>query len=274
MRLSALFLVALALGACASLPTDIGPFPEETAAAPGRSGILASIDDSIARSKGNDQSGFWLLDNNAEALQWRLALVDSAESSLDLLYYLWYGHASGRLMLERVFRAADRGVRVRLLVDDLLLIGDDEGLVAIDRHPNIQLRLFNPKRKRKSGMVVDFLGRFEQMNQRMHNKLVVADNHAAILGGRNIGDYYYCLNSSYNFHDLDVLGFGPVARQSSELFDNFWNSSWAVPASELPATIDEQEMAERRETFNELLNSADSLAYFPIEPQDLSLIHI
>ena len=268
MRLTGLFLLTLTLGACASLPTDIGPFPEETAPAPGRTGILASIDKSIALSEGSDQSGFWLLDKNADALHWRLALVDSAESSLDLLYYLWYGHASGRLMLERVFKAADRGVRVRLLVDDLLLIGGDKGLVAIDRHPNIQLRLFNPKRQRKSGMVIDFLGRFDQMNSRMHNKLIVADNHAAILGGRNIGDYYYGLSSDYNFHDLDVLGFGPVARQSSELFDNFWNSSWAVPASELPATIDAQEMAERREKLSLDLKSEGSLEYFPIEPQD------
>ena len=113
MRLTGLFLLTLMLGACASLPTDVGPFPEETASAPGRNGILTSINDSIALSEGKNRSGFWLLDNNAEALHWRLALVDSAESSLDLLYYLWYAHASGRLLLERVFRAADRGVRVQ-----------------------------------------------------------------------------------------------------------------------------------------------------------------
>jgi len=184
MRLTGLFLVTLTLGACASLPTDIGPFPEEIASAPARKGILTRIDDSIAH------------------------------------------------------------------------------------HPNIQLRLFNPKRQRKFGMVFDFLTHFERMNSRMHNKLIVADNRAAILGGRNIGDYYFGLNSSYNFHDLDVLGFGPVARQSSELFDHFWNSSWVVPASELPAAIDEQEIAERRIKSDEKLRSADSLENFPLEPQD------
>jgi len=268
MRFYGLLLVTLVLSACASLPSVIGPFPEESAPAPADAGILAEIDDAIARSHGPGQSGFRLLDKNADALVWRLALLDSAVSSLDLLYYLWYDHDSGRLLLERVIKAADNGVKVRLLIDDLLLIGGDKALVALDQHPNIQLRLFNPKRQRKAGMVVDFLGRFEQMNSRMHKKLIVADNHAVILGGRNIGDYYFGLSSSYNFHDLDVLGFGPVARQSSELFDNYWNSDWVVPASELPASIDAQEITERREKLIERLQAADSLENFPIERQD------
>ena len=268
MRLTHLILVTLTLGACATVPDDIGPLPEEIAADPAPSGILASIAETIARTEGDDRSGFHLLDKNADALSWRLALIDSAESSLDLLYYLWYSDDSGRLLIERVYRAADRGVRVRLLVDDLLLMGDDKGLVAIDRHPNIQLRLFNPKRQRQAGMAADFVGRFEQMNSRMHDKLVVADNRAAILGGRNIGDYYFGLSHSYNFHDLDVIGFGPVAPQSSELFDNFWNSNWVVPASALPATVDAREIADRREKLFEKLRSSESLEQFQVEPQD------
>jgi putative cardiolipin synthase len=268
MRLTHLILVTLTLGGCATLPYDIGPLTEEIASDSAPSGILASIAETVARMEGDDRSGFHLLDENADALRWRLALIDSAESSLDLLYYLWYSDDSGRLLLERVARAADRGVRVRLLVDDLLLIGGDKGLVAIDRHPNIQLRLFNPKRQRKAGMTADFVGRFEQMNSRMHDKLVVADNHAAILGGRNIGDYYFGLSHSYNFHDLDVIGFGPVAPQSSELFDNFWNSNWVVSASELPASFDAREAADRREKLFEKLQSSESLGQFQIEPQD------
>ena len=235
----------LALISCASLPSDIQPPAEQHALAPAATGILAGIGQSVSRSQGPDHSGFFLLALSAAALNWRLALIDSAVSSLDLLYYLWYGHDSGRLMLKRVIGAADRGVQVRLLIDDMLLIGKDKGLVALDQHPNIELRLFNPKRQRKLGMVVDSLARFGEMNSRMHNKLIVADNHAVILGGRNIGDYYYGLNSSYNFHDLDVLGFGPVAGQSSELFDNFWNSSWVVPASALPARITPEQGRER-----------------------------
>jgi putative cardiolipin synthase len=258
----------LALISCASLPRDIQPPAEQHALAPAETGILAGIRQSISRSQGPDHSGFFLLDLNADALSWRLALVDSAVSSLDLLYYLWYGHDSGRLMLKRIIGAADRGVQVRLLIDDMLLIGKDKGLVALDQHPNIELRLFNPKRQRKLGMVVDSLARFEEMNSRMHNKLIVADNHAVILGGRNIGDNYYGLNSSYNFHDLDVLGFGPVAGQSSELFDNFWNSSWVVPASALPARITPKQGRERIDKLLASLQKSDKLENFPLEPTD------
>lgn len=267
-RINTLILLVVFLGACSSLPTNPESLPEDYAPTPATSGILAEIEDQIGHAQGAQQSGFRLLDRNADALDWRLALLDSAESSLDVLYYLWYGDVSGRLFLQRVLDAADRGVEVRLLVDDLLLIGSDKSLLAIDRHPNIRLRLFNPKRQRRAGMAFDFMTRFDQMNSRMHDKLIVADNRAAILGGRNIGDYYFGLNNHYNFHDLDVLGFGPVARQSSELFDNFWNSDWVISASELPATIDQQEMTERRAKLVGELKASDSLAHFPTEAQD------
>lgn len=268
LRINTLILLVILLGSCSSLPTNPESLPKDYAPTPATSGILTEMENQIRHEQGARQSGFWLLDRNAEALNWRLAMLDSAESSLDVLYYLWYGDVSGRLVLKRVLDAADRGVRVRLLVDDLLLIGSDKSLLAIDRHPNIRLRLFNPKRQRRAGMAFDFLTRFDQMNSRMHDKLIVADNRAAILGGRNIGDYYFGLNKHYNFHDLDVLGFGPVARQSSELFDNFWNSDWLIAASELPGTIDELEMAERGEKLIEGLNTSDSLSHIPIESQD------
>ena len=117
-------------------------------------------------------------------------------------------------------------------------------------------------------MMVDATVRFKQMNARTHNKLIVADNRAAILGGRNIGDYYFGLSESYNFHDLDVMGFGPVARQSSDLFDNFWNSSWVVPASALPASISDEEIAERRRKLRSDVRSAKKLESFTIAPQN------
>jgi len=258
----------LALASCATLPSDTPRPPEDHASAPADSGVLAQVAQSVSGSYGPDQSGFWLLDRNVDALRWRLVLIDSAVSSLDLMYYLWYGDDSGRLMLERVIRAADRGVRVRLLIDDMLLIGNDKALVVLDRHPNIELRLFNPKRQRKVGMVLDFLLRFEEMNSRLHNKLVVADNRAAMLGGRNIGDYYFGLSRRYNFHDLDVLGFGPVATKSSELFDNFWNSDWSVAASALPARVSAEESSERFDKLRQKLHQSEGLASLPLEPQD------
>jgi len=244
------------------------PPPEQHASVPAHAGILAEVARFVSDSYGPNQSGFWLLDRNADALRWRLVLIDSTVSSLDLMYYLWYGDDSGRLLLKRVIRAADRGVRVRLLIDDMLLIGNDKALVALDRHPNIELRLFNPKRQRKAGMVLDFLMRFEEMNSRLHNKLIVADNRAAILGGRNIGDYYFGLSRRYNFHDLDVLGFGPVAVKTSELFDNFWNSDWSVPASALPARVSAQESSKRFDKLMRKLQQSEGLVSLPLEPQD------
>jgi putative cardiolipin synthase len=261
-----LLMLAAQVG-CATLPTDVQP-EVGYAPAPAGEGILTEIAEAVAREHGPDQSGFWLLDRNADALHWRLALVDSAVSSLDLAYYLWYGHDSGRLLLKRVIRAAERGVQVRLLVDDLLLIGNDQALVALDAHPNIELRLFNPKRQRRLGMVLDTLLRFSEMNSRMHNKLIVADNRAVILGGRNIGDYYFGLSEGYNFHDLDVFGVGPIALQSSELFDNFWNSHWSVPASLLPVSVSEEDRNLRFENLLEQLKVSDKLQAFPIEVSD------
>ena len=258
----------VALSSCATLPSDTPPPPKQYASVPADAGILAEVARFVNDSYGPGQSGFWLLDRNADALRWRLVLIDSAVSSLDLMYYLWYGDDSGRLLLKRVIRAADRGVRVRLLIDDLLLIGNDKALVALDRHPNIELRLFNPKRQRKAGMVLDFLLRFEEMNSRLHNKLVVADNRAAILGGRNIGDYYFGLSRRYNFHDLDVLGFGPVAVKSSELFDNFWNSDWSVAASELPARVSAEESSKRFDRLIHELQQSEGLASLALQPQD------
>jgi putative cardiolipin synthase len=270
LALACFFLAGALLGGCATLPDEPAAIVRQDAPAPAASGMLSEARAQFAQKHGAERSGFTLLDLNANALNWRLALVDSAVSSLDLMYYLWYAHDSGRLLLDRVVRAADRGVTVRLLVDDLLLIGSDTGLVALDQHPNIELRLFNPKRQRKAGMVLDTLARFGKMNQRMHNKLIVADNHAVILGGRNIGDEYFGLSESYNFHDLDVLGLGPVALQSSALFDDYWNSSWVVPVAALPAEVDEEKAAGQWRRQVTALANSDKLNDFPLQPRDWS----
>ena len=265
-----LLVLALVISAgCASLPAKIEPPPEQHALPPASSGILAEIGSSMATRSGEpDQSGFLLLERNSDALSWRLALVDSAVSSLDIMYYLWYGDNSGGLLLKRVVKAADRGVKVRLLIDDLLLIGGDKTLVALHQHPNIQLRMFNPKRQRNLGMAMEYVGRFRQLNSRMHKKLLVADGQAVILGGRNIGDDYFGLKRSYNFLDLDVLGFGPVAGASSDLFDNIWNGPWVVSASELPARVNEQEYTKMRADLLRKLESSVALKNFPAAPRD------
>ncbi len=209
--------------------------PPGQALAPRPDGPFAPIEAAIARQHGDETSGFMLLPRNEDALLWRLALIDSARHSLDLQYYVWFGDKAGQLLFARVVAAADRGVRVRMLFDDLnTLLHDmatielrDEMLARVDRHPNIEIRVFNAWRQRGAiGRAFEVAGDFSRLNRRMHNKQMVADNRVAVIGGRNIGDEYFGLNADFNFHDLDVLGVGPVARQASSVFDRYWNSDW------------------------------------------------
>ncbi len=228
-------ILVLVLAACASPAPSPPPPPASIALTPAPDGALAAVEQRWQSLHGDAVSGFVLLGRNEDALAWRLALIDSAQHSLDLQYYVWFGDEVGQLLMARVIAAADRGVRVRLLFDDLnTLLHDmthvelrDAMLERIDRHPNLEIRVFNGWHAR------DLLGRaseavwdFERLNRRMHNKQMVADNRMAIVGGRNIGDEYFGLFEEFNFHDLDVLGVGPVARQASEVFDRYWNSEW------------------------------------------------
>ena len=173
-------------------------------------------------------SGFSLLSHGREAFIVRLALADLAERSLDMQYYVWDGDTTGRIIVDRVMKAADRGVRVRLLVDDPYYKASDSVKAALDAHPNVEIRLFNPLTNR-SWSALDFIVDFRRVNRRMHNKLMVADNAAAIVGGRNIGDIYYGVNTIANYRDLDVLAVGPVVRDLSGVFDRYWNSPSTVP---------------------------------------------
>jgi len=177
-------------------------------------------------------SGFDLLSHAREAFIVRLALADLAERSLVMQYYVWDGDTTGRIIVDRVMKAADRGVKVRLLVDDPYYKASDPIKAALDAHPNVEIRLFNPAVNRRWSRL-DFLVDFRRMNRRMHNKLMVSDNAAAIVGGRNIGDHYYGVNTVANFRDLDVLAVGPVVRDLSTVFDRFWNSASTVPIATL-----------------------------------------
>ncbi|WP_296712817.1 phospholipase D family protein [Rhodoblastus sp.] len=177
-------------------------------------------------------SGFSLLSHGREAFIVRLALGDLAERSLDMQYYVWDGDTTGRIIVDRVMKAADRGVRVRLLVDDPYYKASDSVIAALDAHPNVEIRLFNPLTNRRWS-TLDFIFDFGRVNRRMHNKLMIADNAAAIVGGRNIGDIYYGVNTAANFRDLDVLAAGPVVRDLSRVFDQYWNSRSTVPIAAL-----------------------------------------
>jgi cardiolipin synthase C len=180
------------------------------------------------------QSAFRLLPNNLEAFAARVAMVDAAERTLDLQYYIFRPDDTGLYLVDRMVAAADRGVRVRILIDDMCAHGIEKRLLAFDAHPNIELRLFNPWKNRTGsfGRAFEFLFN-SHLNHRMHNKLFIADGIIAILGGRNLADEYFSLNEKYDFRDLDVAVAGPVVRRGNELFDDFWNGPDAIPVEGL-----------------------------------------
>jgi putative cardiolipin synthase len=234
--LAALFLVT-ALTGCAGprydvprLRSEAWPQPEETA-------LGRALGEQLAGHEG--ESGFYLLDTGMEALSIRAGLAENAQHSLDLQYYIVRDDATAQLLLYRVLRAARRGVRVRLLIDDLYSGGKNFDLAIFAAQPNIEVRVFNPFRNRGTpGLMrmLEFFGDAARLNRRMHNKLWIADNAAAIVGGRNLGDEYFDAHGEINFSDLDVLSAGPVVRDISRSFDDYWNSEWAVPVQAFSTT--------------------------------------
>ncbi|WKE65527.1 phospholipase D family protein [Gallaecimonas kandeliae] len=181
--------------------------------------------------------GVRLLADNKEALAVRLALIEAASSSIDAQYYQWRVDTSGKLLLAALLDAADRGVRVRLLIDDIHT--DDDPLIArLNAHANIQIRLFNPFGSRVLTPItrpLEWLWDFSRANHRMHNKALVVDGEVVVLGGRNVGDEYFGLHPRRNFLDLDLLAVGEVALEVGQAFDLFYNSQWAVPVTRLIA---------------------------------------
>lgn len=265
-------ILSLVLSACAgpALRDDIHRPAPSFAKPPATTGIIAATAERFAG--GSDPlSGLRLLDGSREALEWRLALIDSATSSIDIVTYLWYPDVTGRLLLERAVLAAQRGVHVRLVVDDLLTIGQDQFLANLNAQPNIEVRLFNPWTSRSLGARAgEMIAQMERLNSRMHVKLMVADGRAAIVGGRNIGDHYFGLSDAYNFHDLDVIGFGPIAADASAMFDHYWNSDWIVAADNLVTQPDERTAREQWQAIQAATRSAPQLADRLKQPRDWS----
>ncbi len=225
-----LLLTVMLLSGCASLPTD---YPRTASTAfqnHERTENGKIIAEMAAVHPG--ESGFTIIRYPRRAFTSRITLTGMAEKSLDMQYYIWEEDATGRILAERLVRAADRGVKVRVLLDDMNL--DNGGTIAalMDAHPNIEVRIFNPFAHRTSHSL-DFLTDLKRVNHRMHNKILVMDNAMAIVGGRNIGNHYFGVDSESNFRDLDIVAVGPVVREVSAAFDTFWNSDTSVPASAL-----------------------------------------
>ncbi|MGB5259939.1 MAG: phospholipase D family protein [Gammaproteobacteria bacterium] len=183
-----------------------------------------------------DKSAMVLLDTGREAFISRIALADAAEVSLDAQYYIWNADTTGRLLADRLLRAAERGVRVRLLLDDYGAGNKDNELFALDTHANIEVRVYNPfSAGFRSGLRkwTSMAAGFSRLNRRMHSKTFLADNSFVIVGGRNIGDEYFDARQDMNHRDRELLAAGPVVATTGKQFDEMWNSQWAIPISAL-----------------------------------------
>tara|TARA_R100000027_G_scaffold1806_4_gene2009 strand:+ start:2446 stop:3981 length:1536 start_codon:yes stop_codon:yes gene_type:complete len=179
------------------------------------------------------ESGVYLIPDSRRAFRARYSLASEAEKTIDLQYYLWQEDTTGHLLLYRVLEEADRGVKVRILLDDIYHTGRDQLYADVDAHPNVEVRLFNPIANRGILRNFGFIANTRRYNHRMHNKIFLIDGAAAILGGRNIGDEYFAIDPKLNFDDLDALVVGPAAQEAGEAFDLFWNAEASVPISNL-----------------------------------------
>lgn len=223
-------LLGLLLAGCASLPED---YPRQASHA-----LADTADTSLARAlapllaQHAPRSGANPLASGLDAFVARMVLAEAAQRSLDLQYYIWHGDVSGRLLMDALLRAADRGVRVRLLLDDIGTAANDDHLLMIDAHPNVEVRLFNPLALR-GARTLGMLAEFERTNRRMHNKSFNADNQMSIVGGRNVGDEYFAAREDVEMRDFDVIAVGPVVAQVSGAFDLYWNSAAVYPIEAL-----------------------------------------
>lgn len=199
------------------------------------------LEEHLSKLGGGDpgKSGFLLLSDSIDALALRLLLAERATLSLDVQYYLVTDDLIGKVFFTSLLNAADRGVRVRLLIDDIGTRGMEQKLAALNEHPNLELRLFNPFANRMTRSLDAW--DFQRLNRRMHNKSFTMDNKITIIGGRNIAAEYFAANQDYNFGDLDVIAIGPVVNDTSNMFDLYWNHERAVPYEQLAGTASTSE---------------------------------
>lgn len=243
-RLTFLCFICLLLASCATtIPMDYERPVSTALADPEETELGHLFQQEISAHPG--ESGVALVPTGEWGFRARAGLSNLAERTIDAQYYIWENDSSGRILAERMLRAADRGVRVRMLIDHITTGKTDFNLARMGQHPNIQIRLFNPFKKRTfRGLELFFdLGR---LGYRMHNKAFIVDNAIAIVGGRNIGDNYFGISSTENFRDLDLAVVGPVVQDVSASFDKYWNSKYSVPVSVVTGEqYTEKELQER-----------------------------
>jgi putative cardiolipin synthase len=229
-------LTVVLVTACSTLPpgSDYPKTASTALADPEQTSLGAHFDDE-ARQHGG-MSGFRAIAAGAEGFQIRMQMITAAERTLDLQYFIFRSDETGRLLTKAVLRAADRGVRVRVLVDDAENGAEDPQLDAIGAHAGVEVRIFNPFAYRgdvELFRAIEFMFDASRLDYRMHNKLLVVDNAVALLGGRNIGDQYFQIDPKSQFADEDVFVAGPIVRRLSATFDAYWNSDLAIPSAAL-----------------------------------------
>ena len=244
-------LAALLLAGCApTLNLDARRLPSQALSSDAESPLKAQLAAWIPPG----ESGFHLLQGGQAALAARLALAQRATRSLDVQYYLFHNDTTGKMVAASLLAAADRGVRVRLLIDDIDTADKELGLATLNAHPNIQVRLFNPFHTRSTNLLVkgwQALRENVRLNRRMHNKVFIADNQLGIAGGRNIGDEYFGADDTLTFVDLDVVAAGTIVDALSQSFDEYWNSEAAVPASALPVSASDRRLQRTTRLLNQ-----------------------
>lgn len=229
-------LMTVILGGCASLPPG-HDFPKSVSLAladPNETRLGGKFNKAAQQHPGT--SGFHLIQAGADGFVMRMQMIKAAQRTLDLQYYIFHGDETGLLLTRAILQAADRGVRVRLLVDDGETVAGDEQIAALAAHPLIQIRIFNPLKYRGHNTVlrgIEFSVNASRLDYRMHNKLIVVDNSVALIGGRNIGDPFFQIDPKSQFADDDVFTVGPIVKKLSMTFDEFWNSTLAIPVQAL-----------------------------------------
>ena len=220
--------LAVLLAGCASLPSLEGRAPSYALADTSETRLAHAVAADVAQHPA--QTGIHPLPAGSDAFATRVLLAAAAERSIDAQYYIWHGDQVGYLLFEALWQAAERGVRVRLLLDDLNTGGLDATLAALAAQPNIEVRLYNPVVEREA-RVLNFVTDFTRVNRRMHNKSFTVDNQVTVVGGRNVGNEYFGAGTGVLFADLDVVATGAAVRDVSKEFDLYWNSSSAYPAA-------------------------------------------
>ncbi|MFC0693061.1 phospholipase D family protein [Paraburkholderia humisilvae] len=235
-RATCVVAAAAALGGCATRPPASSFDQPVTHALPQSAATPLAAALAAPEAAHPDESGFRVLPNGTEALQMRIALARAATKTLDMQYYIANEDTTGKLLLAAALYAADHGVRVRMLVDDLNFKDLDDVMAALNTHPNIEIRVFNPFGSAQGSLyqrTSNFFTQIGSFTRRMHNKAMIADNELAIVGGRNLGDEYFSASPTLQFRDIDVLAAGPITADISASFDEYWNDRSAYPLSAL-----------------------------------------